>query len=135
MKEFFINTINNFKKYVKTLILIVSLPLAVQSFVFKQPYYIIIGIWFIEIFILLFPYLDKLTKKMGFEFTVLEKVFIIITSIFAASALISLKETNYLKIILPIIVMILIFIGTSIYSILKEKKKNKKSKKTRKKEK
>ena len=96
--------------------------MGIQSFFIKGPYMVVLGSMLILTSILFFPYLDKVTNLIKVVLTKTQKIFIGLTNFIIAAYSMEVDETKYVKCILPIVLMIIVWIGTIVYSKLKSKR-------------
>lgn len=97
--------------------------LGIESFTFKDPYAIVLGFFLISVGFIFFPWLDNLTGLLKSKLTPENKWFIFIVSLFLSAYLINPEETNYVRCILPISLIIILWIGVIIYRKMKESSK------------
>ena len=95
----------------------------VYTFIYKLPYFIVLGFFIISTGFIFFPWLDNLVGLFKTSITTKNKWFIFIISLFLAAYLITPEETNYVRCILPIGLTIILWIGVIIYRKLKESSK------------
>lgn len=91
----------------------------IYTFTYKLPYFIVLGFFIISTGFIFFPWLDNLISLFKTSITTKNKWFIFIVSLFLAAYLITPEETNYLRCILPISLIIITWIGVIIYRKLK----------------
>lgn len=106
-------TINNFLKAVTSFLMF---GMAIQSFVFKTPYHIVMGVMLLLISFLFFPYSNKFLERFKIKLSFLQKSFIIVSNFLITAISVNVEETRYYKCILPIIFMVIFWIITIIYS-------------------
>ena len=111
------------KKVLQNGMFIFLLLLGIKSFFMKDPYIIVLGSMIILTSILFLPCLDKVLNLIKVKLTRIQKIFIGLTNFIIAAYLIDIEETSYYKCIFPIVLMIVVWIVTIVYS----KHKNKKS--------
>lgn len=123
MKNKIIKLLKKIKKSFSTFFWIILILLAIESFTFKIPYAIVIGIMLLLMSFLFFPWQDKLFLKWKIELSKLNKLFIFILCINICAFSIKITEKSYYKCILPIILMILAWVLVIIYKKRKKVKK------------
>ena len=96
--------------------------MGIQSFFIKGPYMVVLGSMLILTSILFFPYLDIVMNLIKVVLTKMQKTFIGLTNFIIAAYSMEVDETKYVKCILPIVLMIIVWIGTIVYSKLKSKR-------------
>lgn len=97
--------------------------LGFESFTFKEPYAIVLGFFLISTGFIFFPRLDNLTGLFKVKLTTKNKLFIFILSLFLSAYLINPEETNYIRCILLISLIIILWISVIIYRKIKESSK------------
>ncbi len=102
---------------------IVLTLLGIESFTFKTPYLIVLGFFLVSTGFIFFPWLDNLVGLFKTSITTKNKWFIFIVSLFLSAYLITPEEESYVRCILPIGLIIILWIGVIIYRKLKESSK------------
>lgn len=102
---------------------VIMLIMAVQSFVFKLPEYVTLGIMFIVMGLLLCPGTNYLLKKIKVFLSKYQKCFIGLLCFVTSSLLIKPGHDNYVNCVLYLVIVIIIIGLTIIYSKYKTKKK------------
>ena len=102
---------------------IVLTLLGIESFTFKTPYLIVLGFFLVSTGFIFFPWLDNLVSLFKTSITTKNKWFIFIVSLFLSAYLITPEEESYVRCILPIGLIIILWIGVIIYRKLKESSK------------
>jgi len=97
--------------------------LGIQSLAFKEPYAIVLGFFLISTGFIFFPWLDNLTNLFRVKLTTKNKWFIFIVSLFLSAYLINPEEVSYLKCILPICLIVILWILVIVYRKIKESSK------------
>ena len=99
------------KKSFKNITCLFLIGMAIQAFTFKTPYTFSIGIMFLIMSFIIFPFEDKLKKYIKIKFTRKQKVFLLICTFLLTAYLIAENETCYVRsLCLLIINLLLIFI-------------------------
>ena len=114
---------NNIKNIFRNGAWVFLLALSIESYTFKRPYLVVLGTYFLITSFIFFPWLDKLLELINVKLSGKNKLFLIFINLFLAAYLITPEETNYLRCILPISLMIITWIGVIIYRKLKESSK------------
>lgn len=102
---------------------IVLTLLGIESFTFKTPYLIVLGFFLVSTGFIFFPWLDNLVGLFKTSITTKNKWFIFIVSLFLSAYLITPEEESYVRCILLIGLIIILWIGVIIYRKLKESSK------------
>lgn len=110
------------KKVLQNGVFIFLFLMGIQSFFIKGPYMVVLGSMLILTSILFFPYLDIVMNLIKVVLTKMQKTFIGLTNFIIAAYSMEVDETKYVKCILPIVLMIIVWIGTIVYSKLKSKR-------------
>lgn len=95
--------------------------MGIQSFFFKTPYAITVGMMLILISLLFCIFLDKIFNRINVNLTKKQKWFIGITNFLVAAYAVKPYETNYYKCIISFMFMIMFWCITIIYSKHKNK--------------
>ncbi len=111
-----------FKRSLENGIFVFIFLMGIESFTFKGPYFIILGTMLILLSLLFLTYLNKFLMRFEIKLTKWQRIFIGITIFLIAAYSVKVTETNYLKCIMPIILMITTFLLTLIYSKRKGQK-------------
>lgn len=106
----------NVKIFLKNGAWIFLIAMSIESFTFKIPYLVVLGVYFMITSFIFFPWLDKICNLIGIKLNIKNKWFIGVVNLFIAAYLINPKEASYYKCILPIVLMILTWIITIFYS-------------------
>ena len=112
------------KKILQNTMFLFLFCMGIDSFTFKGPYFIILGVMLILLSFLFFTYLDNILSHFKIKLTKWQKTFIGVVNFLIATYSVNYTEINYFKCILPIIMMIVVFLLTIIYSNRKSKTNN-----------
>lgn len=110
------NIMKNFRNYIRNFFWIISLPLAVEAFLYKIPYFIVLGFLLLSYFVLLCPYLNRITGRINILLTCKQKWFIGVITFIIAAYSIDPNVKEYYRSIISIILILLVWISTIIYS-------------------
>lgn len=94
---------------------IILIGLSVQSFLFKMPYFIVLGIMLLSVSLTLSSWFNKILLSHNINLSILNKIFIIIGNILIAAYSLVPYEKNYFKCIIPILLIFLSWILTITY--------------------
>ena len=101
---------------------IILIGLSVQSFLFKMPYFIVLGVMLLSVRLTLSSWFNKILLSRSINLSILNKIFIIIGNILIAAYSLEPYEKNYFKCIIPILLIFLSWILTITYVKNKSKK-------------
>ena len=101
---------------------IILIGLSVQSFLFKMPYFIVLGVMLLSVSLTLSSWFNKILLSRSINLSILNKIFIIIGNILIAAYSLEPYEKNYFKCIIPILLIFLSWILTITYVKNKSKK-------------
>ena len=110
------------KKVLQNGVFIFLFLMGIQSFFIKGPYMVVLGSMLILTSILFFPYIDKVMNLIKVVLTKMQKTFIGLINFIIVTYSMAVDETKYVKYILQIVVMMIVWIGTIVYSKLKSKR-------------
>lgn len=95
---------------------IFSLLLSIQSFTYKLPYFIVLGIMLLLISILTNPWLNKILSIFNIKLTLKQKWFIGLSNFLTAAYSVKPSEKEFYRVIISALIMIMFWIVTIIYS-------------------
>lgn len=116
------NYMKRLRKFTRNFFCVLSFLIALKTFTYKEPYFIVLGFMLLAIFILLFPYTDKLLAKMNLKLTIYQKWFIGVFSFLTAAYSIKVDTKEYYRSIISILIIIIIWVAVIMYSKRKDKK-------------
>ena len=113
---------------------IILIGLSVQSFLFKMPYFIVLGVMLLSVSLTLSSWFNKILLSRSINLSILNKIFIIIGNIFKFK---SLSYIGYISLLLNVIIqtsflwrkvpwwLYLMIVGVIlvVYATIKESKK------------